>query len=907
MQIYSFDWQMKRLISIITVVGFLFCFSWVSRADSSPLEGIGRIQWQNEVTFAPNATYRNYVANHQAEGIEHGFTIQFKPSDHKLKMIATYGERLYGGDTLTQFIRQVEDEGYVVFGGINADGFNINTGVPDGPMIHDGRLVAYPNQDFCIGFTQNGELVAGNLQVNFYLKLPSGDLRVPHFNADMGESGGYLFSHEFGDSTKNKIYPSYHVICDIISGKQALGQTMTLKISAIREAASGAESDIPIGENQMVIAIAKTDGNQEAIAALKGLVIGDSLNLEIRDEIGAAGGKSSWPAVQEAIGTLSVILQDGKVVTKDTNVHPRTCLGVKPDGTIVLFVLDGRRPGYSMGLNLPDTAEFLRQQGCVSAVNLDGGGSSTIAVRKPGESELTIVNQPSDGKERPDGNAWILVSAMESAPAHARDGKFAHLHIKPPNALILAGAALDFNVLGTDYAYMPVALPDPPIWSMKGKIGSIDQNGKFIAAGEAAAGRIIVKAGRRSAFAQIRVVWDIDFHFNISSLAADSGSTHPMTIEATTGTFPVICQNDQFTWSVTGNIGTIDQNGLFTAASGSGFSGTIIATYGGKSCEIPVSVGKLPVVIENFEDGVTGWKATRTKIAPGDLEMSEETAETYVMFGKKSLKLEYNMTGGLSGTAGCFLKADPLIQIDGYPTAIGMWVYGDGKSHWLRGMLQDGTGAKFDVDFTPRNGGVDWIGWKYVEAAIPQDKMLPLYIYTPVRYIETDNHKKSAGILYIDNIRLLYGYKNDDLTPPVIDDITPADGATLTGYTNIRVDVSDGDTGIDPERIKFYVDEVQKDDYIYNQKVGNIQWNTKGLSEGKHQFTLKVRDNFGNQTEASWYYTWKTEELPAVPDDGPSTGDTQAAPGESSSTEEIQTTPNETSAPEKKDNEPDLN
>ncbi len=912
MQSYGFDGQIKRLISIITVVGFLFCFPGVTSAESSPPEGIGNIQWQSEVTFAPNATYRKYVAENRAEGIEHGFTIQFKPSEHQLKMIATYGEGLYGGDTLSQFIRHVEAEGYVVFGGINADGFNINTGVPDGPMIHDGRLVAYPNQDFCIGFTRSGEVVAGNLRVNFYVKLPSGDLRVPHFNADMGESGGYLFSHEFGDSTKNKIYPSYQVICDIISGKQALGQTMTLKVSAICDGASGAESDIPIGENQMVIAMAKTDGNRDDIAALKGLSVGDILNLEIRDEIGAAGGKSTWPAVQEAIGTLSVILQDGKVVTTDTNVHPRTCLGVKPDGTVVLLVLDGRRPGYSMGLNLLDTAEFLRQQGCVSAVNLDGGGSSAIAVRKPGESELTIVNQPSDGKERPDGNAWILVSAVESAPAHARvrEGKLAHLHINPSNSLILAGAALDYNVLGTDDSYMPVAIPDPPVWSTKGKIGSMDQNGKFIAAEEAATGRIIVKAGRRSAFAQIKVVGDIDFHFNISSLAADSGSIHPMTIEATAGIFPVVCQNTQFTWSVTGNIGVIDQNGVFTAASGSGFLGTIIATYGGRRCEIPVSVGKLPVVIEDFEDGVTGWKATRTKITPDDLEMSEETAEPYVMFGKKSLKLEYNMTAGLSGTAGCFLKADPLIQIDGYPTAIGMWVYGDGKSHWLRGMLQDGTGAKFDVDFTPRNEGVDWTGWKYVEAAIPQDKMLPLYIYTPVRYIETDNHKKSAGILYIDNIRLLYGYKNDDLTPPVIDDITPADGATLTGYTNIRVTVFDGDSGIDPERIKFYVDEVQKDDYIYNQKAGNIQWNTNGLSEGKHQFTLKVRDNFGNQTEASWYYTWKTEELQAVPDDGSPTGATQdaaAAPGESSSAEEIHPTPNETSPPEKKDNEPELN
>ncbi len=860
LQICNTNWNFtERIISAI-VGCLLLCLSpIITKADNYPLEGMGTVLWQSEVAFAPGATYHEYVAHNQAEGIEHGFTIQFKPSESKLKMIATYGERLYGGDTLTQFIKHVENEGYVVFGGINADGFNINTGVPDGPMIHDGRLVTYPNQEFCIGFKPNGELVTGSMQLNFYLKLSSGDLNASRLNADMGESGCYLFSHEFGDSTKNKVYPSYNVICDIVSGKQAIGQTMTLKVADIQEDATGASGDIKIAENQIVIAVVKTENNQDNINALKTLNIGDSLNLEIRDEIIAAGGKSNWLPVLEAIGTLSVILQDGKVVTTDTNVHPRTCLGVKPDGTIILYVLDGRRPGYSMGLNLLDTAEFLRRQGCVTAVNLDGGGSSTLAVRKPGESELTILNQPSDGKERPDGNAWVLVSTIDSKD------KFEHLHINPVNSLILAGAALDFNAKGTDNAYMPVTLPDLLAWSIKGNIGSIDDNGKFTAVGVAGKGTITVKAGRRSATAEIRVVQDIDFHFNVTSLAANSGSTHQITIEATSDTFPVICQNAQFTWSVTGNIGTIDQNGLFTAATGSGLTGTIVATYGDKSCEIPVSVGKLPVMIEDFENGLTGWIATRTKIPAGGFIMSEETSEEYVMFGKKSLKLEYNMVGGLPGTAGCFLKAVPAIKIDGYPTAIGMWVYGDGKGHWLRGMLQDGTGTNFDMDFTPKNEGVNWIGWKYVEAAIPQDKILPLYIYTPVRYIETDNHKKSAGVLYIDNIRLIYGYKNDDLTPPVIKDITPADAATLTGYTNIRVTVSDAGSGIDAGRIKFYVDDAQKDDYIFNETVGNIQWNTKGLSDGKHKFTLKIRDNFGNQAEQSWYYTWDTSEVDTTP------------------------------------------
>jgi hypothetical protein len=412
------------------------------------------------------------------------------------------------------------------------------------------------------------------------------------------------------------------------------------------------------------------------------------------------------------------------------------------------------------------------------------------------------------------------------------------------------------------YIFIPT-LPSSPRWSVKRNIGSINTNGKFIAAiGISGVGAIKATVGGKTASTKIQVVQDVDIRFNVSGLSANPGSTYQITVEATANTIPVICQNNQFSWSIKGNIGTINQNGLFTAAADSGLTGTIVATYGAKRCEIQVSVGRLPVVVEDFEDGTTGWVATGTSIPHGSVTISEETNEDYVMFGKKSLKFKYNMVGGQSGTAGCYLQSNPPIKIDGYPTAIGLWVYGDGQGHWLRGMLKDGTGATFDVDFTEKDrDGVNWYGWKYVEGTIPQDKIGPLYIYMPIRYIETYNRKKTDGVLYIDNIRLIYGYKRDDLLPPVIMAISPVDGSVLTGYTNIRVTVSDDDSGIDADRIKFYVDEVRKNDYIYNKTAGNIQWNTIGLTNGQHKFTLKIRDNFGNETVQSWYYTWDTGEI----------------------------------------------
>jgi hypothetical protein len=86
--------------------------------------------------------------------------------------------------------------------------------------------------------------------------------------------------------------------------------------------------------------------------------------------------------------------------------NPRTAVGVAADGTILMMVADGRAPGYSVGLSIPETALVMKHFGAVSAMNLDGGGSSMmVADQKP----LTL---PSDSGhvECADGDGILLLS-----------------------------------------------------------------------------------------------------------------------------------------------------------------------------------------------------------------------------------------------------------------------------------------------------------------------------------------------------------------------------------------------------------------------------------------------------------------------------------------------------------------
>lgn len=92
--------------------------------------------------------------------------------------------------------------------------------------------------------------------------------------------------------------------------------------------------------------------------------------------------------------------------------HPRTAIGLKPDGTVVMLVADGRHRGEAEGLSLPELTRILHWIGCCDAVNLDGGGSSTMYIKQRGTGG--IVNHPTDngrfdtGGQRPVANAILV-------------------------------------------------------------------------------------------------------------------------------------------------------------------------------------------------------------------------------------------------------------------------------------------------------------------------------------------------------------------------------------------------------------------------------------------------------------------------------------------------------------------
>ena len=96
------------------------------------------------------------------------------------------------------------------------------------------------------------------------------------------------------------------------------------------------------------------------------------------------------------IGTYDGILINDVITATDTNLHPRTAMGLTGDKSkLFLMTVDGRQPGWSMGMTTVEVAQMLQSDyGCSDAINLDGGGSTTMVFADP---TVRILNRPSDG------------------------------------------------------------------------------------------------------------------------------------------------------------------------------------------------------------------------------------------------------------------------------------------------------------------------------------------------------------------------------------------------------------------------------------------------------------------------------------------------------------------------------
>lgn len=808
----------------------------------------GSIVDVRQVQIGPGAVY-TWKDMKLDRGLEKLHMVEFDPSSPALALEPGMTDgKVYGMQPVSKMAADIDRAGNRVIAGINGDFYDMSSGVPLGYFMGSGKILTSPPSDwYAFGIKEDGTTIYGpSPKLTRTLEIDGQKTDLTSINRTRGNNDLVLYTPDFYGTTMTNDLGD-EVVLDVVKGEVKSGETLELKVADVHKDKGSTQT----AQGQVILS---ASGSQRAVLA--GLKAGDTASVSFSLE-------PAWSGVTMAIGGSALLVKDGAAQpNSDPAAHPRTAIGTKADGSVVMLEIDGRQPGLSEGVTLAELGQIMEEMGVVNAINLDGGGSSTFIARMPGDTSRTLLNSPSDGGERKTANGLLLVNK-------AAEGPVDKLVVKPQLVRVLASSTAAFKAAGVDANLHPAAMDGTPEWSVSPAIGTIDGSGVFTAGSTPGQADIAVTSGGASGAGKVEVVDTLtELKFGDQLRSFPPGQSETLKVTALRDGQVVQADNSLLTWRVEGPIGSIDEAGVFTAAEGNELSGKIVVSYKGVEAQMDVTIGQPPVVLEDFENGLDKYLPSAGAQFKTS-KVSIETNEDLVRFGSGSLKLEYDFTG-TPGTSGAYLQSKTqaeAIQIPGYPEKISMWVYGDGKTHWLRAQLRDSKGT-IPLDLTDQNIGIDWTGWKYLEAEVPKGRTLPLIMDMPVRYMETSSAKKDAGAIYVDQIRALYGPNQDDMEPPVLKNFSPADGETIrSSQPVIKVYGEDagydpaqhpGTTLIDPDSIRFDLDGQRVQHTLYPPE-GRIYYTpATPLADGLHQAKVSVTDLAGNRTTEAWTFNVDT-------------------------------------------------
>lgn len=164
-------------------------------------------------------------------------------------------------------------------------------------------------------------------------------------------------------------------------------------------------------------------------------------------------GNVSADDVKEGVSGFQMLVKDGKNVAPQNQLDPRTAIGLKEDGTVVMFVVDGRQDPSSIGMDYPELAQAMIALGCVNVLELDGGGSSTLLAQREGSEVLECRNSPSYGYERTVSSSLLVCTSAKPT------GVFHHVSFDENVYMCSPRESVNINVAGADINGFAADLP----------------------------------------------------------------------------------------------------------------------------------------------------------------------------------------------------------------------------------------------------------------------------------------------------------------------------------------------------------------------------------------------------------------------------------------------------------------
>lgn len=366
--------------------------------DTQYVEGIRHIKIAAEIDF--NGTISEQVINYAGINIKNNPHIKIVVGDN----YQTHG---FGMSTVPQQIYNIHQKfpSVKVIAGVNGDFYNMSNGIPVSPYVRNYEVIFQGTTwaRTLVGFKDNGDVVFGKptfsgyevmvfdqdgslklnpIKVNAFNRLPANDNEVTVFFTEYAEE-------------INSGLPKI-----IVDGTD------------VKSDGSGSRYFAKGNYQEQTNAVVSVQQKQFILMGSKLFAEGF---IEPTDTIVVQQRMSgAFEGVRDAIGGWEILVKDGvpeTVFTQGASYQfraPRTAVGIKNDGTVFFVTVDGRNMPLGMdGVTAYEMAEIMAYFEADHAINLDGGGSTTMAILNG--DDYDIVNTPSDGHLRSNANGVFFV------------------------------------------------------------------------------------------------------------------------------------------------------------------------------------------------------------------------------------------------------------------------------------------------------------------------------------------------------------------------------------------------------------------------------------------------------------------------------------------------------------------
>ncbi|MDQ0895037.1 phosphodiester glycosidase family protein [Agromyces ramosus] len=655
------------------------------------------------------------------------------------------GGSVTGGATLSQ---QIEGSGAVA--AVNGDYFDMNASVaPVGTNVSPstglrtasgGARQAFTVSDGIAAVQQlmvQGSLTAGGIET------PLGGVNTPGLAS--GAIGWYTAA--WGE----------HPLSRPLGGPGSLAASVAKVVVADGVVQSVSTDPAAVtGPTAIADGTGVLIGREAGAATLAALTVGQAVDVVV-------GANAD---VDLAVSGSQRMIIDGVQTDDDQVEAARTAVGVNSDGTEITVVSIDGRAGDSRGMTIQELGDLMLDLGVHNAVNLDGGGSTMLAARRPGTAEAELINRPSDGNERVVANSLAFLSTAPTgvvtdvAVAPASEATDADA-VFPRLGRTLAATGLDANYTG-----VPV---DGEFTAGKGlEVEPIDGASARVVGVASGPSSVSFTAEGMTATGELRVLGDLQRIRPSSTVVAlpEPGQSARLTLTGLDADgFGAPLEATDVSVASGADV-TVTADGVdafvITPNVESG-SATVTFTADGRSVDVAVTIGYRSVPVADFADGAA-WRPASDR-ATGTL------TTTTGPNGEPALALDYDFTQS-TGTRGYYAVAPEMStpgslgrELADQPQALTLWINGDGSGVWPRIQMKNGAGTTINLD----GPTVTWTGWKQVRFSVPAGTPYPLHLQR-IRMLETRSAVSYLGHVEIAALEAIVAPDVAQPVAPVVHD-----------------------------------------------------------------------------------------------------------------------------------------